>query len=212
LILLAERPIKPGDWVIVGGHEGTVKKVNVRSTEIETFQRASVIIPNADLISTPVTNWTHKNILGRVEVLVGVAYGSDPHQVKAILLECAKAHPNVTAQPEPYVIFADFADSSLNFELRAYLANVEKRLHTGSDLRFAIHDAFKADGVEIPFPQRVVHFPPGTFPGAVGAEEPKVAPTEDPTETPVEVSSQSGPQDQPQGDPEATLETPSEPS
>lgn len=191
LILLAERPIKPGDWVIVGGHEGTVKKVNVRSTEIETFQRASVIIPNADLISTPVTNWTHKNILGRVEVMVGVAYGSDPQQVKAILLECAKAHPNVTALPEPYVIFSDFADSSLNFELRAYLANVEKRLHTGSDIRFAIHDAFKAAGIEIPFPQRVVHFPPGTFPTGTFP---------------------SGPQDQPQDTLEASLETPPKPS
>lgn len=209
LILLAERPIKPGDWVVVGGHEGTVKKVNVRSTEIETFQRASVIIPNADLISSPVLNWTHKNILGRVEVLVGVAYGSDPQQVKAILLECAKAHPNVTAYPEPYVIFADFADSSLNFELRAYLANVEKRLHTGSDIRFAIHDAFKAGGIEIPFPQRVVHFPPGAFTGA-SAEQPKEASGEKRTETPVEVSTQSGPQDQPTGDSEATLETPSE--
>lgn len=157
LILLAERPIKPGDWVIVGGHEGKVKKVNVRSTEIETFQRASVIIPNADLISTPVVNWTHKNILGRVEVAVGVAYGTDPRLVERILLGCAKAHPNVISYPEANVLFTDFADSSLNFELRAYLSDVEQRLSTGSELRFAINDAFAENGVEIPFPQRVVH-------------------------------------------------------
>jgi len=158
LILLAERPIKPGDWVVVGGHEGKVNKVNVRSTEIETFQRASVIIPNADLISSPVVNWTHKNVLGRVEVVVGVTYGTDPHLVESVLLDCAKAHPNVTAIPEPSVLFTDFADSSLNFELRAYLSDVEKRLQTGSDIRFAINDAFKDKGIEIPFPQRVVHF------------------------------------------------------
>jgi len=157
LILLAERPIKPGDWVVVGGHEGKVKKVNVRSTEVETFQRASVIIPNADLISSPVVNWTHKNILGRVEVVVGVAYGTDPNQIKTLLLDCAKVHPNVVTYPEPSVLFTGFGDSSLNFELRAYLTDVEQRLQTGSELRFAIHDALKEQGIEIPFPQRVVH-------------------------------------------------------
>ncbi len=158
LILLAERPIKPGDWVVVGGHEGTVKKVNVRSTEIETFQRASVIIPNADLISTPVINWTHKNLMGRVEITVGVAYGSDPNLVKSVLLDCARPHLNVLSHPEPFVLFKDFGDSSLNFELRAYVANVEKYLHTASEIRFAINDAFKENGIEIPFPQRVLHY------------------------------------------------------
>ncbi len=158
LILLAERPIKPGDWVVVGGHEGTVKKVNVRSTEIETFQRASVIIPNADLISNPVINWTHKNLTGRVEIAVGVAYGTDPHLVRSVLLDCARTHPNVLANPEPVVLFIGFGDSSLDFELRAYLANVEMRLHTASDIHFAIHDALKEKGIEIPFPQRVIHF------------------------------------------------------
>ncbi len=158
LILLVERPIKQGDWVVISGHEGTVKNVNVRSTEIETFQRASVIIPNADLISTPVINWTHKNSLGRVEITLGVAYGTDPRLVETLLLDCAKAHPNVLAYPHPMVLFMDFGDSSLDFELRAYLANVEKRLQTGSELRFALHDTLKEKGIEIPFPQRVLHF------------------------------------------------------
>jgi len=158
LILLAERPIKPGDWVVVGGHEGRVKKVNVRSTEVETFQMASVIIPNADLISNPVVNWTHKNIKGRVDVAVGVAYGTDPYLVKTVLLDCTNAHPNVMAEPNPYVLFLDFGESSLNFEVRMYLSDVEQRLHTGSEIRFKIHDALKEHGIEIPFPQRVVHF------------------------------------------------------
>ncbi|MCW8861993.1 MAG: mechanosensitive ion channel, partial [Rhodospirillales bacterium] len=157
LILLAERPIKPGDWVVIGGHEGKVKKVNVRSTEVETFQRASVIIPNADLISTPVINWTHKNMLGRVEVAVGVAYGTDPRLVEQVLVDCANAHPNVLKGQDPYVLFTNFGESSLDFELRAFLVDVEKRVLTGSELRFAIHDALKEKGIEIPFPQRVIH-------------------------------------------------------
>ena len=157
LILLVERPIKAGDWVIVGGHEGTVKKVNVRSTEIETFQRASVIIPNADLIATPVINWTHKNLQGRVEVAVGVAYGSDPRRVEEILLAAAKHHPNVIATPEPFVLFMDFGDSALLFEVRAFLSDVQKRMRTASELRFTINDALIEAGIEIPFPQRVVH-------------------------------------------------------
>ncbi len=173
LILLAERPIKPGDWVVVGGHEGTVKKVNVRSTEIETFQRASVIMPNADLISNPVINWTHKNMTGRVEIVVGVAYGTDPHLVQSVLLDCARTHPNVLANPEPFVLFIDFGESSLNFELRAYLANVEKRLHTASEIRFAIHFALKEKGIEIPFPQRVLHFT-SPAPGVPSAGDEKV--------------------------------------
>lgn len=157
LILLAERPIKPGDWIVVGGHEGTVKKVNVRSTEIETFQQASLIIPNADLVSSPVTNWTHKNVLGRLEVAVGVAYGSDVELVKETLLEIARAHPMVNAHPEPFVVFKNFGDSSLDFELRCYLRDIAWVVIVGSDIRFSINAAFKEKGIEIPFPQRVVH-------------------------------------------------------
>jgi len=157
LILLAERPIKPGDWVVVGGHEGTVKKVNVRSTEIETFQRASVMIPNADLIASPVTNWTHKNVLGRLEVRIGVAYGSDVELVRDTLLELARAHPMVLADPEPMVMFMDFGASSLDFELRCFLRDIAWVVVVGSELRFAIDKAFRDKAIEIPFPQHVVH-------------------------------------------------------
>jgi len=157
LILLVERPIKQGDWVVIGNHEGKVKNVSVRATEIETFQRASVIIPNADLISSPVINWTHKNIQGRVDIMVGVSYDTEPSEVVKILLDCAKNHSNVQGWPEPSVLFSDFGPSSLDFELRAYLTNVEDRLTTGSELRFAIFEAFKANNIEIPFPHRVIH-------------------------------------------------------
>ncbi len=157
LILLAERPIKPGDWIVVGGHEGTVKKVNVRSTEMETFQRASVIIPNADLIATPVTNWTHKNVLGRLEIRIGVAYGSDVELVRDTLLELARAHPMILADPAPAVVFRDFGASSLDFELRCFLRDIGWVVIVGSDLRFSIYEAFHEKGIEIPFPQHVVH-------------------------------------------------------
>lgn len=158
LILLIERPIKQGDWVIVGGYEGTVKNVNVRSTEIETFQQASVIMPNADLIANPVTNWTHKNHRGRIEVGVGVAYGSDVDLVRDTLEEIGRAHPDVASYPEPYVYFKNFGDSTLDFELRCYLIDIETFLRTSSDLRYAICKTFRERGIEIAFPQRVVHF------------------------------------------------------
>ncbi len=169
LILLIERPIKQGDWVIIGGHEGTVKKINVRSTEVETFQRASVIIPNADLIATPVINWTHKNVQGRVEVLIGVAYGSDVEQVRDILLEIGRSHPDVMKYPEPSVLFKDFGASSLDFELRCYLHDILKVLIVGSDLRYSIDAAFREHKIEIPFPQRVVHLA-----GSPGSSDPGI--------------------------------------
>ncbi|MBL6958791.1 MAG: mechanosensitive ion channel family protein, partial [Rhodospirillales bacterium] len=159
LILLIERPIKVGDWIVVGAQEGYVKRINVRATEITTFQQASVIIPNAEFLTNSVTNWTHKNVQGRVEVQVGVAYGTDAEKVSDILIDCAKEHPEVLTYPEPTALFMDFADSSLLFELRAFVKEIDRRRRIASDLRFAINAAFIREGVEIPFPQRVVHMP-----------------------------------------------------
>jgi len=157
LILLIERPIKIGDWVVVGAQEGTVQRISVRATEIRTFQRASVIIPNSELLSTAVTNWTHKDRRGRVDVPVGVAYGSDTAKVREILVQCARDHPKITSIPEPYVIFQTFGNSALDFELRAYLNEVFDVVRVASDLRFAIDAAFRAEGIEIPFPQSDIH-------------------------------------------------------
>jgi small-conductance mechanosensitive channel len=158
LILLVERPIKVGDWVVVGANEGFVKRITVRATELETWQYASVIIPNAEILSSALINWTHKDRYGRIEVVVGVAYGSPTERVKEILMECAKAHPQVLAWPESSVLFRDFGASSLDFELRCYTGDVVKRLIIGSDLRYAIDQRFREEGIEIPFPQRVVHY------------------------------------------------------
>jgi small-conductance mechanosensitive channel len=157
LILLFERPIKVGDWIITTSGEGTVKKISVRSTEIETFDRASIIIPNSELISASVTNWTHKSKLGRIIVPVGVSYNADPEIVKEILLKCADDHPKIISYPEPFVAWMDFGASSLDFELRAFLRDISEGLMVRTELRFAIFKALAEAGIEIPFPQRDVH-------------------------------------------------------
>ncbi|MEJ2686549.1 MAG: mechanosensitive ion channel [Gammaproteobacteria bacterium] len=160
LILLFERPIRTGDWIVVGSTEGYVKRIRIRSTQIQTFDRADVIVPNSELISTQVTNWMLYDLRGRVRVPVGVAYGSDTALVKQLLLEAGGAHPQVITDgsaPEPVVLFLEFGDSSLNFELRIYIREIDMRLAVVSDLNFAIDAAFREHGVEIPFPQRDVH-------------------------------------------------------
>ena len=157
LILLAERPFKVGDWIEAGGTAGIVKKISVRATELETFQRQSVIVPNSELINAKVGNWTHRNKLGRIDVAVGVAYSSDARRVYEILLEIARAHPLVLKNPEPYVYFAGFGNSSLDFQLRVHLADIYNVIRVESDLRFAILERFNEEGIEIPFPQRDLH-------------------------------------------------------
>ncbi len=156
LILLAERPIRVGDWIAVGGEEGYVKRINVRSTVIQTFERSSVIVPNSDLIAGAVKNWTVDK-MGRVCLAIGVSYDSDPEQVRDLLLACALEHHEVRRHPEPYVVFTDFGSSSLDFELRCYIVDVENILTVTSDLRFAIFAVFKENSIEIPFPQRDVN-------------------------------------------------------
>ncbi len=158
LILLAERPIKVGDWIIVGGDEGIVRRISVRSTEIETFERSSVIVPNAMLISEKVKNWTLHNLTGRYAIKVGVHYNSDPEQVRDLLLGLARAHPDVLNVPEPFVYFEEFGSSSLNFSLYVYLTNVSRSFAVRTDLRMGIIKAFRAAGIEMPYPQADIHF------------------------------------------------------
>ena len=152
-----ERPIKAGDWIIVGSEEGTVKKINVRATELETFDRATVVIPNSDLISGTVKNWVLGGTMGRVSIVIGVAYGSDADEVREILLGCAADHPMSLSYPEPGVSFLDFGDSALMFRLVAYLADISNGFGMRSDIRFEILKRFREAGIEIPFPQRDVN-------------------------------------------------------
>jgi small-conductance mechanosensitive channel len=154
LILLVERPIKAGDWVVVGEHQGYVKRISVRATEIATFDRASVFIPNSNLISGTVMNRTYADKIGRVQLPIGVAYGADPKQARDVLLDIARSHPDIRQHPAPCVYFQGFGDSALNLELVAFLQDVDKARTVNSDLCFAIHAAFQREGIEIPFPQR----------------------------------------------------------
>ena len=156
LILLVERPIRAGDWIAVGSEEGTVKRISVRATEIETFERASVIIPNSSLISGTVKNMYLRDVTGRITIPVGVGYGSDPAAVREILIACAREHRLVLSEPAPFVLFMDFGASSLDFELRCFLADISNGLVVRSDLRFAILERLRAAKIEIPFPQRDV--------------------------------------------------------
>jgi len=157
LILLFERPIKVGDWIVTSAGEGTVKKISVRSTEIETFDRSSIIVPNSELISSSVTNWTHKTTLGRVVVDVGVSYDEDPEKILAILNEIGRDSPQALSYPAPFAYFQGFGDSSLNFDLRVYIRDINNTLSVKRDLRVAIFKRFREEGVEIPFPQRDLH-------------------------------------------------------
>jgi len=142
---------------VVNSGEGIVKRISVRSTEIQTFDHASIIVPNSELVSSTVTNWTHKDRSGRVIVPISVAYGEDPERVREILIQCATDMPKIHKYPEPYVYFKGFGDSSVDFELRVYIGNIMNALTTRNDLRFNIFKIFREEGIEIPFPQRDVH-------------------------------------------------------
>ncbi|WP_027167118.1 mechanosensitive ion channel family protein [Mesorhizobium sp. WSM3224] len=156
LILLAERPFKVGDWIVAGDVSGTVRKISVRATEIETFQRQSVILPNSNLINNAVGNWTHRNKLGRVDIKIGVAYGSDVKRVHAVLTDIARAHPMVLKNPEPFVLFANFGPAALEFEIRVFVADIMNGSVVQNDIRFAIFDIFEQEHIEIPSTPRAV--------------------------------------------------------
>jgi small-conductance mechanosensitive channel len=163
LILLVERPFKVGDWVVAGDISGTVRKISVRATEIETFQRQTVILPNSQLINNAVGNWTHRNRLGRVEVPVGVVYGSDAEHVQQVLLDLARGSPLVLKNPEPFVLFTGFTDTAMNFEIRVFLADISNGSSVQNELRFGILKAFEREGIVIAHAPRPA--PPAPSPG-----------------------------------------------
>lgn len=157
LILLVERPFKVGDWVATGTTEGFVRRISVRATEIETFQRQSIIVPNSELINAPVGNWTHRNRLGRIEIPVSVSYDSDPRRVMELLMDIALAHQGLLRNPEPVVIFNGFGLSSLDFELRGFVGDVLGALPVKNELRVMIFERFRAEEIMMPYPHQEVH-------------------------------------------------------
>ncbi|THB77143.1 MAG: small-conductance mechanosensitive channel, partial [Desulfobacteraceae bacterium] len=157
LILLFERPIQVGDIVEIGGVWGEVKKINVRSTLVQTYDNSSLILPNSEFISAKVTNWSHKDQFIRRDLFIGVAYGSDTKLVEDLLLEACESVSEVYSYPKPpRVHFINFGDSSLDFRLR-FWSSIDDFIPAESNLRFEIDRLFKEHNVVIPFPQRDVH-------------------------------------------------------
>lgn len=148
VLLLIERPIKAGDWIVVGNTEGIVKSISVRSTEIETFDRASVIVPNSALIASPVINWTHKNRVARVNVKLSTAPGADARVIERILLACAKAAEHVMKHPAPSVVFRAIGEEKLEFELRCFVSDTDYYLPTLSAVNFAIDEALRRERIQ----------------------------------------------------------------
>ena len=159
IVLLIERPIRLGDRIIVGNVEGYVKRISIRSTIIHSLERADVIVPNSKLISEEVTNLMFTNLNARISVFVGVAYGSDVDLVSELLLAVANEHEEIVAteKVQPMALFKDFGDSSLDFELRCVIKNVNIRQKVRSDLHVGIYKRFAQHGIEIAFPQRDLH-------------------------------------------------------
>jgi potassium-dependent mechanosensitive channel len=161
LILLLERPIKRGDFVVVGDTRGTVREIRARATVVTTLDNVDILVPNGQFISSEVVNQTFDDRNLRIRVRVGVAYGSDTSLVRETLERVALAHPSVLADRPAVVLFDDFGDSSLDFSVLVWVGDPLIQNRVASDLRFEIDRAFREAGVEIPFPQRDLHLRSG---------------------------------------------------
>ena len=157
LILLVERPIHVGDTVDVGGLVGIVRRIGARSSTVVTFQGAEVIVPNSNLLSNQVINWTLSSQWRRVDVPVRVAYGTDPERVIKLLVAVAESYPGVLLDRPPMAFFMGFGESALNFELRFWSAWQDTWFQLQSDVTVAVAKALREAGIEIPFPQRDLH-------------------------------------------------------
>ena len=157
LILLVERPIKVGDRIEVGARMGVVKRINVRATEIATYDNVSVIVPNADLISGQVVNWMHGSYTARLSVKVGTSYNADPDHVIAVLLDIAGNHPRTMKSPAPFANLGNFGADALEFTVFFHVANIGADGGVADEIRLEILRRFRKEGIEMPFAQRDLH-------------------------------------------------------
>ena len=157
LILMVERPIQPGDVVEVSGTSGKVREIGMRATTLTTFEGADVVVPNGVLLNEKLINWTLSDMDRRIDVNVGVAYGTDPKRVLELLMDVTRSTPGIASTPEPTILFAGFGASSLDFSIRAWTNNFGDWVNTRSQLTVRVHDAIIAAGIVIPFPQQDVH-------------------------------------------------------
>lgn len=157
LILLFERPVRVGDTIEIGGKWSEIKNIGLRATTVQTFDQADLIIPNADLVTNQVTNWTLSSRQVRLTITVGVAYGSDVPMVMETLMACGKENSRVAKAPAPEVLFLSFGESSLDFEFRVWVTDADHRLKVKSDLHQEIDRRFREAKIEIAFPQRDLH-------------------------------------------------------
>jgi potassium efflux system protein len=170
LLLLIERPVKTGDWIVVGTTEGIVKSISVRSTEIETFDRASVIVPNSALIASPVVNWTHKNRIARVIVRLSVEAKADPRHIERILLASAGQAEHVMKHPAPSVILRSVGEEKMDFELRCFIADTDYYLPTLSAVNFAVDSAMRRERLHAAVGAPMLHAPLEEFVAARSVE------------------------------------------
>jgi small-conductance mechanosensitive channel len=157
LILVFERPVKIGDTIEVGTMIGEVRRIGIRSSTVRTYDGAEVIVPNGNLISAEVINWTLSDRIRRIKIPVGVAYGTDPQKVLDLLAGVAKDSKDVLSFPEPHALFLGFGASSLDFELRFWTANFEHWMRVASQITVGVNTALAEAGIQIPFPQRDLH-------------------------------------------------------
>jgi len=157
IVLSLERPIRPGDYVRVGDFQGTVERIGARSTLIVTRDRVSILVPNAMLLEREVVNWTHGDPICRVNVPLGVAYGSDLAVTQRVLMDAAVRHPDVLPEPRPRVEFRAFGDSALELEVEVFTREPARQADLVSDLNYRIDAALRQAGITVPFPQRDLH-------------------------------------------------------
>ncbi len=157
LVLVFERPVQVGEFIQVGEQTGTVERIGARSSEIRTLDQVSIIVPNSHLLENEVVNWSHRNPISRIRIPVGVAYKSHPEQVRNLLLSVGRQHPDVLVTPPPQVLFQNFGDSALQFELLVWVSQPSRQFIIKSDLHFMLAEALRQHDIEIPFPQRQLH-------------------------------------------------------